>query len=67
MTQQNLADEQKDREVLKTKHGVDIFTPSAAEIDRMTAKMIPYWDAWAQQNGPNAVAALKEIRQVLGR
>jgi len=33
----------------------------------MTAKMIPYWDAWAQQNGPNAVAALKEIRQVLGR
>jgi TRAP-type C4-dicarboxylate transport system substrate-binding protein len=67
MTQQNLADEKKDREVLKTKHGVDIFTPSAAEIDRMTAKMIPYWDAWAQQNGPNAIAALKEIRQVLGR
>jgi hypothetical protein len=29
--------------------------------------MIPYWDSWAQQNGPNAVAALKEIRQVLGR
>ena len=61
------SDEQKDREILKTRHGVDIYTPPAAEIDRMTQKMIPFWDAWAKQNGPNAVEALKEIRQALGR
>ena len=67
MTRQNLEDEQKDREILKTRHGVDIYTPPAAEIDRMTQKMIPFWDAWAKQNGPNAVEALKEIRQALGR
>jgi TRAP-type C4-dicarboxylate transport system substrate-binding protein len=66
MTRQNLGDEAKDREFL-TKQGIDIFTPPKAEIDRMTAKMADYWTSWAAQQGANATAALKEIRQALGR
>ncbi len=66
MTRQNLGDEAKDREFL-TKQGIDIFTPPKAEIDRMTAKMADYWNSWATQQGANATAALKEIRQALGR
>jgi TRAP-type C4-dicarboxylate transport system substrate-binding protein len=66
MTRQNLGDEAKDREFL-TKQGIDIYTPPKAEIDRMTAKMADYWTSWAAQQGANATAALKEIRQALGR
>lgn len=67
MTRQNLADETNDRETLRTKHGVDIFTPPQAEVDRLTERMREYWTQWADQQGPAGQAAVREIRAALGR
>jgi TRAP-type transport system periplasmic protein len=67
MTKQNLADEAGDRETLRTKHGVDIYTPPPAELERMVDRMREYWGQWAEQNGPVAKAAVAEFRKALDR
>lgn len=67
MTRQNLGDEAKDRETLRTKHGVDLYTPPQAELDRMVERMREYWTQWADQQGPAGQAAVREIRAALGR
>ncbi len=67
MTRENAADETRDLETLKTKYKVDLYVPPQAELDRLTELMKPYWASWAESQGPNAVAALKEIRATLNR
>ena len=67
MTRENTGDEERDLEILKTKHGVTLVRPSKEEIDRLTAKVSPTWDAWAKQHGPRAIEQVKEIREILKR
>jgi TRAP-type C4-dicarboxylate transport system substrate-binding protein len=67
MTRENTGDEARDLEILKTKHGVTLVRPSKEEIDRLTAKVAPTWDAWAKQHGPRAIEQVKEIREILKR
>ncbi|MFM9845707.1 MAG: TRAP transporter substrate-binding protein [Hyphomicrobiaceae bacterium] len=63
----NLRDEVTAFEDLKTKHKVEVITPSAAQVDAMTAKMKEYWESWAKQHGANGEALLKEVRTALNR
>lgn len=45
-----------------------IVTPQRAEdLEEATKSIEPYWDAWAKSRGPDAVAALKQVRAALGR
>ena len=67
MTRENNADDAAAIDLLKTKYNVKIYRPSKEETDALAKRMVPVWDAWAKQHGPNAVAALKEIREKLGR
>lgn len=67
MTQTNLAAEAGSLQELRTKYKVQVYQASKAEMDQMTAKMKDYWEAWAQQQGPDAIAMLKEIRAVIGK
>ena len=67
MTKLNLGDEMKDREILVTKHGIKLMTPPREEIDKLTALMRDYWTSWAEQQGPNGVAMVKEMRAALNR
>ena len=67
MTKQNAADEVRDLETLRTKHGVDLFTPSKEEVDKLAERMRPYWDSWAAEHGANGAALVKEIRAALNR
>ena len=67
MTRENAADETRDLEILKTKFKVDLFVPPQDQVDKLTELMKPYWTSWAEAQGPNAVAAVKEIRAVLNR
>ena len=67
MTIENAADETRDLEILKNKFKVDLFVPPQDQIDKLTELMKPYWTSWAEAQGPNAVAAVKEIRAVLNR
>lgn len=63
----NLKDELAAVEDLKTKHKVEFITPSEEKIAAMTAKMKPYWESWAKQQGPKTEELLKEIRTALSR
>ncbi len=57
--------EQRDRASLKEKYGIELITPSQAEIDALVARMTPYWEEWAQKN--DAEAMMKEVRAALGK
>ncbi|NVK34793.1 MAG: ABC transporter substrate-binding protein, partial [Rhodobacteraceae bacterium] len=41
----------------------------AADGDQAMAreKLAPYWEAWAEENGPEYVDALKTVRQAIGK
>lgn len=59
----------EDTEIIERLGGsiMTIVTPSDAEMARAAAELMPYWDQWAQSQGPTAVQALAEIREALGR
>lgn len=44
-----------------------IVTPSEEDLERAHAQMASYWDEWANARGEDAVRALAEVRQALGR
>lgn len=67
MTRQNAADEVRDLEVLRTKHGVDVLTPPREEVDKLVERMRPYWSAWGDEHGANGAALVREVRAALGR
>lgn len=48
-------------------NGMDIVEPTPADIVRATQLVQGYWQQWAQQNGPDAVKALAEVRAAIGR
>ncbi|MEK7838131.1 MAG: TRAP transporter substrate-binding protein DctP, partial [candidate division NC10 bacterium] len=61
------AREEQDRKTLETAHGIRLFRPAPAEIEKGRKLMEPYWAEWAQAHGPQAVEALRKVREVLGR
>jgi TRAP-type C4-dicarboxylate transport system substrate-binding protein len=67
MTKANLAAEAGSLDELRTKYKVQVTRASKADTDQMTARMKDYWETWAQQQGPDAVAMLKEIRAAIGK
>lgn len=67
MTSANLAAEAGSVEMLRSKHKIEVVQASKADMDNMTARMKDYWEAWAQQQGADAVAMLKEIRAAIGK
>lgn len=65
-TDLNLGDEADSLKKLE-EHGVTLVTPTEAEMDEMTALMVPYWESWAADNGETAVQLLADIRAKLGK
>ena len=61
------AREEQDRKTLETAHGIRLLRPAPAEIEKGRKLMEPYWAEWAQAHGPQAVEALRKVREVLGR
>lgn len=57
----------EEKKTLTQKYGIETFDAPQATVDEIVKKVSPYWDEWAQQNGPNAAAMLKEIRAAVGR
>ena len=47
--------------------GMTITEAQKADVDRATDLLRPYWDQWAQQQGPEVAGALKKVRAVLKR
>jgi TRAP-type C4-dicarboxylate transport system substrate-binding protein len=47
--------------------GMTITAVNPADVKAGIEKLTPYWDEWAKQRGPDAVAALGKVRAMLGR
>ena len=67
MTEFNLASEAGSLETLRTTHKVEVVRAPKADIDKITERMKDYWETWANAQGPDGVAMLKEIRAVVGK
>lgn len=46
---------------------MDMFKPTAEEMKFAAETMLPFWNEWAEKNGEDAIAALAEVREALGR
>lgn len=61
----------EDEEEILTKKfadgGMTVTPELPADIDVGMKAIAPFWDEWAKSKGPDAVAALKQVRAALGR
>lgn len=56
-----------DLKALGAEHGMELIEASPEDIAALTEKMQDYWESWAAEQGPDAEAMMKEIREKLGR
>src|SRR3546814_12494840 len=49
------------------KEGMVVTLPTEADVNKAIAMITPYWEQWAQQQGPKLVQALQKVRKVLNR
>jgi TRAP-type C4-dicarboxylate transport system substrate-binding protein len=62
-----MQDEEEDLTRKFAAGGMTITRESPEEIDAAVKVMAPYWEEWAKTQGPDAVAALKQVRAAIGR
>lgn len=59
-----------DEEVQKQRQaeeGMQITEADPAEIEKARAALAPFWESWAEEAGPDHVAALHAVRAALGK
>ncbi|NVJ92713.1 MAG: TRAP transporter substrate-binding protein DctP [Methylocystaceae bacterium] len=59
-----------DEEVQKKKQsnaGMTLIAAKAGDADMARKKMIPFWESWAKENGPEYEAALKLVRDAVNK
>ncbi|MBI3993039.1 MAG: TRAP transporter substrate-binding protein DctP [Candidatus Lambdaproteobacteria bacterium] len=59
--------EKDDRQTLNTKFKIKLITPTQADLNEIVARVQPYWEEWGQQQGPEGVQLIKDIRAKLGK
>jgi TRAP-type transport system periplasmic protein len=47
--------------------GMTVTEPSQADLDEAAKIVASFWDDWAKSKGPDAAAAVKQVRAALGR
>src|SRR5437879_4453215 len=47
--------------------GMTVTMEDPQDIEAGTKLISPYWDEWAKTQGPDAIAALKQVRAAIGR
>jgi TRAP-type transport system periplasmic protein len=47
--------------------GMTVTPEQPADVDAGMKLISPFWDEWAKSKGPEAIAALKQVRAALGR
>jgi TRAP-type C4-dicarboxylate transport system substrate-binding protein len=65
-TQTTMIEEDKGLADKLRAEGIKISEPSAEDL-KMAGTLSDYWDKWAQEQGPEAVALLKELKTALGK
>jgi TRAP-type C4-dicarboxylate transport system substrate-binding protein len=62
-----MANEEEDLTKKFADSGMIITEGTPQDIEAGMKVISPYWDQWAKSKGPDAVAALKDVRSALGR
>src|ERR1700754_1965442 len=62
-----MQDEEEDLTRKCADGGMTIAKESPEDIDAAVKVIAPYWEEWAKAQGPDAVAALKQVRAAIGR
>jgi len=47
--------------------GMTVTEPTAQDQDEAARIIAAFWDEWAKTRGPDAAAAVKQVRAALGR
>jgi len=62
-----MQDEEEDLTKKFADGGMTITRENPEEIDAAVKVIAPYWEEWAKTQGPDAVAALKQVRAAIDR
>ncbi|WGR96201.1 TRAP transporter substrate-binding protein DctP [Bradyrhizobium sp. ISRA435] len=62
-----MADEEDSLSKKFAEGGMTVTPQQPGDIEAGTKAISPYWDEWAKSRGPDAAAALKQVRAALGR
>src|SRR3954447_16246305 len=62
-----MADEEDSLSKKFAEGGMTVTEPQPGDLDVGTKAISAYWDEWAKSKGPDAAAALKQVRAALGR
>ena len=62
-----MQDEEEDLTKKFADGGMTITRESPEEIEAAVKLIAPYWEDWAKTQGPDAIAALKQVRAAIGR
>lgn len=62
-----MADEEDSQSKKFAESGMTVTEPQPGDLDVGTKVISAYWDEWAKTKGPDAAAALKQVRAALGR
>lgn len=55
------------RETLRKEFNVDLLYPRQSTIDEIAKMMVPYWEQWAKERGPDGIELMSKIRKALGK
>jgi len=62
-----MADDEDDLTRKFADGGMTVTKEDRQDIEAGTKLIAPYWEEWARTQGPDAIAALKQVRTAIGR
>jgi TRAP-type transport system periplasmic protein len=62
-----MEDEEEDLTRKFAEGGMTVTKESPEDVEAAVKIVAPYWEEWAKGQGPDAVAALKQVRAAIGR
>jgi TRAP-type C4-dicarboxylate transport system substrate-binding protein len=62
-----MADDEDDLTRKFADGGMTVTKEDPQDIEAGTKLIAPYWEEWARTQGPDAIAALKQVRTAIGR
>ncbi|PWR01398.1 ABC transporter substrate-binding protein [Meridianimarinicoccus roseus] len=65
-TEEFLADEEAQK-ASQSEAGMTLVEAAGGEVDMAAEKLAPFWESWAEKNGPEYVEALATVRAAVGK
>ena len=66
-TTENFLEDEEVQKKSQSEAGMTLVDVADGDLQMAREKLAPYWEAWAQENGPEYVEALKTVRAAIGK